>query len=108
MRNTDEQLHEIMRRSEIVREKRALRKRVLISAAASCVVTALLIAALVYLPWLKVISKSVNAPQYGSLLLSAPYMGYILIMLLAFALGICLTLLCVFCGRLVRKDRNGR
>ena len=57
MRNTDEQLHEIMRRSEIVREKRVLKKRARLSAAASCVFAALLAAVLLYLPRLRVLAQ---------------------------------------------------
>ena len=108
MRNTDEQLHEIMRRSEIVREKRVLKKRARLSAAASCVFAALLAAVLLYLPRLRVVAQEVTQPRYGSLLLSKPYMGYILIVLLAFGLGVCIALLCVFRWRLARKERGGQ
>ena len=44
MRSTDDQLQEIMRRAEIVKEKRSIRKRVYASTIASCACVALLIA----------------------------------------------------------------
>ena len=105
MRSTDEQLQEIMRRGEIVKEKRSIRKSIRASALASCVCAVLLIAVCFYLPRLTVIQGTSGMPNYGSLLLAAPYMGYVVVGVLAFALGICVTLLCVHWKRLKQKDQ---
>jgi len=108
MRNTDEQLREIMRRAGTIKEKRAIRKHLLASAAASCLCGILLIAVFMYLPRLTTVSQDFSAQRYGSLLLTAPYMGYVMVSLLAFALGICVALLCIFWKKLKETERNGQ
>ena len=105
MRSTDEQLQEIMRRAEIVKEKRFMRKRLHASAFASCVCVALLTAVCFYLPRLSVTQETPDMKNYGSLLLAAPYMGYVVVGVLAFALGVFITLLCVHWKRLKEKDQ---
>ena len=106
MRNTDEQLQEIMRRAETVKEKRSIRKRLRASALASCVCVILLIAVSIYLPRLTAISQDTAAGQYGSLLLGAHYTGYIVVGVLAFALGVCITLLCLHWKALRQKEQE--
>lgn len=44
--------------------------------------------------------------QYGSLLLAAPYTGYVVVGVIAFALGICVTLLCICWKALKQKERE--
>lgn len=106
MRNTDEQLQEIMRRAEIVREKRSMRRRLYASTLASCVCAVLLIAVCFCLPQLTVMSESSGMQHYGSLLLAAPYTGYVVVGVLAFALGVCITLLCIHWKALRQKERE--
>ena len=106
MRSTDEQLHEVLRRAENVREKRALRKGLRASLLASCACIALLIAVGVSLPRVTMIARGPAMQQYGSLLLAAPYMGYIVVGVLALALGVCVTLLCTQWRELRRKERD--
>ena len=106
MRNTDEQLQEIMRRAEIVKEKRIIRKCIYASALASCVCVALLIAVCFCLPQLTVMSESSGMQHYGSLLLAAPYTGYVVVGAIAFALGVCITLLCIHWKALRQKERE--
>lgn len=106
MRNTDEQLQEIMRRAEIVREKRFIRKRLYASAAASCACLALLIAVCLCLPKLMVMPENAGMQQYGSLLLAEPYTGYVVVGVLAFVLGVCVTLLCIHWKALKQKERG--
>lgn len=106
MRNTDEQLQEIMRRAEIVKEKRIIRKRIYASALASCVCVALLIAVCFCLPQLTVMPESSGMRHYGSLLLAAPYTGYVVVGVIVFALGVCITLLCIHWKALRQKERE--
>ena len=106
MRNTDEQLQEGMRRAETVKEKRSIRKRLRASALASCVCVILLIAVSIYLPRLTAISQDTAAGQYGSLLLAAPYTGYVVVGVIAFALGVCVTLLCIHWKALKQKEQE--
>ena len=44
--------------------------------------------------------------HYGSLLLAAPYTGYVVVGVLAFALGVCITLLCIHWKALRQKERE--
>lgn len=106
MRSTNEQLREIMQRAEIVSEKRNIRKHIAASALSSCVCLFLLVIVSVYLPHVTPTLQDHNMQQYGSLLLAAPYMGYVVVGVIAFALGICVTLLCIHLKAL--KQRSER
>ena len=106
MRSTDEQLHEVLRRADTVRERRAIRKKLHASIMASCVCVALLVAVGTSLPRVTVVAQGPAMQQYGSLLLAAPYMGYIVVGVLALALGVCVTLLCTQWRELRRKERD--
>ena len=106
MRNTDDQLHEILRRAEIVTEKRSRRKSLLTDGAAACVCLVLLLAVAVYLPRLTPVQSENTVSRYGSLLLGASYVGYVIVGLLAFALGICVTLLCVHWKKLKEREQE--
>jgi preprotein translocase subunit SecF len=106
MRSTDDQLREIMRRAELVKEKRIIKKTILTDVLASCVCLALLIAVAVCLPKLSLALTGSVATQYGSLLLAAPYIGYVIVGLLAFALGVCVTLLCVHWKKWKERERK--
>lgn len=94
MRSMDEQVNEILSRREVVRERRVNKRILAANAIASCVCVVLIIAASFCLPKLAVTQSESSASQYGSLLLAAPYVGYVIIGILAFALGICVTLFC--------------
>lgn len=106
MRSTDDQLREIMRRSELVKEKRIIKKSILTEAIASCVCLALLITVAVYLPNLSPAQAGQIETRYGSLLLAAPYIGYVIVGLLAFALGVSITLLCIQWKKWKERDRK--
>ncbi|MBO5496447.1 MAG: hypothetical protein J5967_03510 [Oscillospiraceae bacterium] len=106
MRNTEEQLREIMRRAETVKETRRVQKQLRTSALASCVCILLPITVSVYIPRLTAISQDAAAGQYGSLLLAAPYMGYAVVGVLAFALGVCVTLFSLQWRTLREKERD--
>ena len=104
MRSTDEQLQEIMRRSEIIKEKHTLRRSLLTDAAASGLCLALLIAVILYAPVFHAAQAQSTSSQYGSLLLATPYIAYIIVAVLAFAAGICITLLCYHWKRLKEQE----
>lgn len=105
MRSTTDQLQEIMKRADVVKEKRVVRKKIQASVLATCLCAALLIAVSIYLPNMPLDASDKMREQYGSLLLGAPYMGYIIVGILAFALGICSTLLCIFWKELKKKEQ---
>ena len=95
-----------MRRAEIVKEKRSIRKRIHASAIASCACVALLIAVCFCLPRLTFMTESTGMQQYGSLLLAAPYTGYVVVGVIAFALGVCVALLCIHWKALKQKEQD--
>ena len=105
MRGTDEQLREIMRRAEGVKERRRRNKAILTDAVSSGVLFGLLIAVIAYLPKLPALQTAGAETRYGSLLLAAPYIGYVIVGLLAFALGVCVTRLCLHLKKKEEPER---
>ena len=106
MRSTDEQLREIIARSDGLKEKQNIKKAILADSAAACIAAVLLLAVGLYLPQLKPSESGQTGSTYGSLLIASPYIGYIIVGLLAFALGVCLTLLCLHVKKLKEQDRK--
>ncbi len=89
---TDEALAEIMRRSDqiiIRRDRRTCRR---LSGAAGTLLTALVLV-IALLP--ETAAPAYNGSVYGSFLLSAEAGGYVLAAVIAFALGVVITLLCL-------------
>lgn len=94
MRGIDEQMREIVRRKRRFAAIKALRRR-MAGEAAVCAACALGMAAVAaYLPRLEAASAQAPIRQYGSLVLSMPAVGYVLVGLLSFILGVAATLLC--------------
>lgn len=106
MRSTDEQLREIMKRAEVVKEKRTIRKSLRMNALSACICAILLTVASFYIPRLNSAPQENGMHGYGSLLLAAPYIGYVVVGILAFALGVCVTLLCIRLKELKEKERE--
>lgn len=94
MRTTDEQLNEIMKRSESLKTKKAMNNYLIGFgiAIAACLALIVLVGASIANVTPEAADSTVS--QYGSLVISAPYMGYVVIALLAFILGVLVTLLC--------------
>ena len=105
MRSTDDQLREIMKRSELVKEKKASKRATLSYALSACACIALLVVTALHMPGLSQAETSEAQGHYGSLMLNTSYMGYVVIGVIAFLLGICLTLLCT---RIVDKRKKER
>ena len=106
MRTIEQQLQEILRRAEITREKQALKKSVMMDAASVLICLLLLVGASVSLPRMAEISEPDISRYYGSLILHSTAIGYVVIGVLAFALGICVTLLCLHWRALNQKGRD--
>lgn len=94
MRSQDEQLSEILRRSDKIREKTALRNHMIMEAATSLVCLAFVILSVAKMPDAIAASDS-SSTNYGSLILSSQNMGYVVVGVLAFILGVCITMLCI-------------
>lgn len=101
MRSTEEQLQEIVARSNRMRaashRRRAVRDAL---AAAACI--ALMVYVAYAIPSLDGVIEQPGA-QYGSLIITGSSLGYVLIAALAFLLGIFVTLLALH----LRNSRNG-
>jgi len=104
MRNTEEQLHEIMRRAGGLKRKRALKTRMYADIAVFCACAVMLAGTVTIIPRLGDIEGDAPAAQYGSLLIAEPYIGYVIVGLLSFALGICLTLAFYHWGKLKQEE----
>ena len=106
MRDTDERLREILRKAGPVRERRKLRRQILADALASCVTLCLMIAVFRVLPRLNTADAAGGAGHYGSLLIAPPGLGLVIIGLLSFALGVCVTLLCIHRKKLKEQGKE--
>ena len=109
MRSHEERVAETKRRiAKIEREKRLRRDKItMISAAAACL--ALLIGASLAMPGIAAHIQTGNysgfetaASMYGG----GAALGYIVIGLLAFLLGVCVTVLCFLLRQMNREDRQ--
>lgn len=100
---TEEAVAEIMRRSDqiiIRRDRRACRR---LSGAAGALLTALVLV-IALLP--ETAAPAYNGSVYGSFLLSAEAGGYVLAAVIAFALGVAVTLLCLKRKKLSSEDKK--
>lgn len=107
MRTTEEQLKEINQRVNTIQKQRSLRRQIALDLASggSCLI--LLVVVCIWIPKLTEQEIENTASNYGGLLLSAPYLGYVLVGILAFTLGICITLLC-FHYKKLKQQRQER
>ena len=94
MRSVEEQMKEIKRRRDISRAGQNLRRKMIGEAAFAGVCAAMMIIVACLLPEVRQASEQSPVRQYGSMILKMPAAGYVLIALLAFALGVAVTLLC--------------
>lgn len=106
MRSSDEQFQMVLARADRLREIQAARKAAMAWALSAVACLALLIAVVRIIPRTSAAAIAAGSAQYGSLLLGAPYMGYVVVGVLAFLLGICVTLLCRQLRRLREKERS--
>ena len=95
MRPVDEQLTVIEERAVRLRLKAERRRRILVDAAGALISALLLTAVVLFGDRFSAAPAEAGTTPFGSLLLATPGMRYGLIGLLAFALGVFVTLLCV-------------
>jgi len=93
MRSIDEQLNEILKRSDDVIENRRIRKNMLVEGVMSCICMALLVITILYIPSAENTSAQIADGRYGSLILDTAGMGYVVVGVLAILMGILATLL---------------
>ena len=102
MRSTAEQLSEIQRRRDCLLKEQARKRKISVDLIAAAVCVFLMAVTAFYLPSAAEASDYEVQQQYGSVILNAPHLGYVVIGVLAFLLGVFLTL---FCFHLRRRNR---
>ena len=95
MRTSDEQLDEILGRSARLKARVAMRRAILADSLAAAVCLVLLVVVATSLPNLGGSVVTPSGSQYGSLILDGPNLGRAVICLLAFLLGVFVTLLSI-------------
>ncbi len=106
MRNIEEQIMEVKRRREIYTDIKNLRKKILkgITTGISTLVLVFIVA--FYIPVLEQTSRQTPIRQYGSMILSVPSVGYVLIAILFFILGVVVALLCRYYKEYREKEQT--
>lgn len=94
MKNIDDQMTEIFRRSDILKEKRKVGSALIGYAVSIAACLAVIAAAGIMISGMNTENSASSMSRYGSLIITAPYMGYVIVGLLTFILGILVTLLC--------------
>ena len=108
MRTTEGQLREILKRSEQVRVRRGLQRRLTVEGISALVCLVLIVGASLAVPRLAYTTLQNAEGSYGSLILGISWVSYVIIGLLAFALGICATLLCIHWQQLRQHGSDGQ
>ena len=99
MRSADEQLRLV--RSKAAKLRRRQRSRLTGAAAVCCLALVLFLGFL-----LPGGDGGVSLPEgatFGSLVMVSPKLSYVVVAILAFALGLCVTMLCIY-----RRERRGK
>lgn len=106
MQDIKNQMNEIHRRKEIYNDIKSLKRKMLVEGVAGVLLSVMMIVVVGYLPKLSQVSEQTPVRQYGSLILKLPYVGYVLVALIAFILGIILTLLSQHWKKKKEKERE--
>lgn len=104
MRNIEEQITEIQRRENAQRREKGARRIGLFTGLSCTACLCLIVAVAQVLPTLQIQMSGQTSVYYGTAIMGNPVVGFTIIVLLAFALGVCLTLLCLT----VRRRKNRR
>lgn len=104
MQNTDKQINEIIKRSDNIRRRNSIRRVIAANVSVMVLCICGMVAAIMYFPDSMPEKISGAQVRYGSLILTNPGMGYIVVGFLAFVLGICVALVCVNIRKLNHKE----
>ncbi len=106
MRNIEEQIKEVNRRRRIYTDIKKLRQKIIGEMAAGLICVVLVIAVAGNIPALELISEQTPVKQYGSMILAVPTVGYVLVAILFFILGVVVTLLCQHYKRYKEREQD--
>ena len=104
MQSLDEEMKEIKKRETSLRKRQQDRRTALFSGLSGAACIALLVATMRLIPLTRQATVNGVPVYYGTVLFDSPVAGLAIIILLSFALGVSVTLLC----RALRKLRKGR
>ncbi len=94
MRNTDEQFEEILNRAGKLRQKQKFTRKAALDALAACVCIALIVFSVGQIRTMGA-GGAAMGQNFGSVVFTGRAAGMVIIALLAFALGVFVTLLCI-------------
>ena len=106
MRSIDEQMSRIMKRADSLREGERWKKHMISEAVISSVCLFLLVVTALFIPGLAAAQESSDVVRYGSLILSTPYLGYVVVGVLAFLLGVTSAFLCIHWKRWKSREKE--
>ena len=106
MRSIDEQMNEIRRRKDIYNQKKILRNKMIGECSVGVVCLILMISGAVILPGLDFSGDHAQILQYGSVIKSIPVIGYLLIAILAFVMGVAVTMACIHWKERKEKEQE--
>ena len=94
-KDIDLQLNEIINRADRLKADKAYNSMLLKTVATYVLGIALCVLAVIFMPQFVSGEDFAETSRYGSLIITAPYLGYIVIGILAFILGVLVTILAV-------------
>ncbi len=106
MRGIEKKKLEIKRRQKIYTEMKSLQKKIIAEISACVACTLLIVLVGCFIPELTSVSAQAPMKQYGSMILSLPSIGYVLIAVLFFILGVIATLLCQHIKKRQEKENE--
>ena len=106
MRDREARLDEVFRRADVIQRRQAVKRKLVSSAAGAGIFAVILVFLLATLPQVGMQASSGSTWRYGGLLLNGSAGGYILVAVVALALGVCVALLCGRLRELKALDRE--
>ena len=106
MRDIKDQISEVSRRREIYTDIKKLRRKIIGEITTGLICVALVVSVACNIPALGKVSEQTPVMQYGSMILAVPTVGYVLISILFFVLGIVVTLLCQHYKKYKEKEQD--
>ena len=106
MRDIKDQIKEVNRRREIYTDIKKLRRKIIGEIVASLICVMFVVTVACNIPALEAVSEQTPVKQYGSMILAVPTVGYVLIAVLFFILGIAVTLLCQHYRKYKEKEQD--
>lgn len=106
MRDIKDQIKEINRRREIYTDIKKLRRKIIGEIVASLICVMFVVTVACNIPALDKVSEQTPVKQYGSMILAVPTVGYVLISVLFFVLGIVVTLFCQHYKKYKEKEKD--